>query len=484
MDEDPALKRLARAQPRTLGTATSGDGFGVETDQAGQCWRVRWTGAGLQTAEVPFAAAPAGSGERTGSAKLRSGIRIPGQPPRFPSSPLVISRAGSSVETDWGLVDESPAAEILASALTESERGCLAAYVARQPDGLIEARCALFPAALVTPESAAWNPLPDFPLAPGRAGLLAGRHGEVLIAGGGAYFPDRPPWEGGVKRYEADLHVLLPGAPSWQAAGTLPDSRGYGAVISLPDSEGVLVVGGESADQIFADCLLLRWNGQGVQVEATAFPPLPFPVTSPAAALVDGFIYVAGGYVPGSPRLSRHDFLRLRLHPGGGLARVWETLSSWPGPSRAMAVAAALDGAFYVISGLEVAAGGAAPVYLRDAYRYDPRTAAWTRLPDLPWSALAAPSPAPTVSAPPRFFILGGVDGTQVGQLPRETPLPNDILSFDPALNQWRLWPEAWPTPVVTTPALPVGAAEWAVISGELLPGRRTTAGWRWRPSP
>jgi hypothetical protein len=60
-------------------------------------------------------------------------------------------------------------------------------------------------------------------------------------------------------------------------------------------------------------------------------------------------------------------------------------------------------------------------------------------LPDLPWSTLAAPSPASVTEEPQRVFVLGGVDGRQAGKLSRDTRLPDDILYFDVGLHVWCL---------------------------------------------
>ena len=307
------------------------------------------------------------------------------------------------------------------------------------------------------------------------AGLAAGVHGGVLIAAGGANFPDKMPWEGGKKAYYEQIFVLKPGDTTWQSAGRLPESRAYAATVST--SEGVLVFGGENADHIFQDTLWLRWDGQTVVV--TRGPALPAPRTSPMAVLLSGRVYLAGGYSPGAVRRSCGDFWRLDLaHPEAG----WKTLAPWPGATRAQAVMAALDGAVYLISGLEMtveAGGKPKPTYLNDAFRY--RGDKWERLPDLPWTAVAAPSPAPVTTQPARVWVLGGVDGRLVGNVPRDTRVPDHIVTFDVASHTWRKTEERWPDPVVTAPAVQFGAAWW-IVSGEIMAGVRTTSVWSWQP--
>ena len=319
-----------------------------------------------------------------------------------------------------------------------------------------------------------WTRRPDYPLPPGMAGIIAGSHGGVLIAAGGANFPDKMPWDGGKKIYYDDIFVLTPGDKAWRAAGKLPERRAYSAAVSLPD--GVLVLGGENADTIFQDTLRLRWDGKTVVIEPG--PAMPAPRTSQVAVVLDGRVYAAGGYAPGAVRVSTGDFWELELaRRGAG----WTSRAAWPGPSRAQAVIAALDGAIYLISGLEMtvdAAGKGKATYLADAYRF--RGGQWETLPAPPWSAIAAPSPAPVMPQARRVFVLGGVDARLVGKVPRDTRVPDHVMYFDVAAHAWKTDAERWPDPVVTAPTVQIGD-DWWIVSGEIMAGVRTTSVWSWR---
>lgn len=333
------------------------------------------------------------------------------------------------------------------------------------------ASCGLAVAPVLAAASA-WTSRPGYPLAPGMAGAIAGAHRGVIIAAGGANFPDKMPWDGGKKVYHDEIFVIGPGDAAWRSAGRLPEKRAYAASVSTPG--GVLVIGGENADTIFADTLLLAWDGVGVSV--TPGPALPAPRTGAVAALLDGSVFLAGGYAPGVVRESTGDFLRLdgRRRDAG-----WEPLPTWPGPTRAQAVMAALDGAIYLISGLEMttdAAGKPKPVYLGDAYRF--RAARWERLPDPLWTAIAAPTPAPVQAG--QVFVLGGVDGRLVGKVPRDTRVPDHVMVFDVAAHAWRELPGRWPDPVVTAPAVEMGG-DWWIVSGETMAGVRTTSVSSWK---
>ncbi len=504
------MTRLNKLTAQTLGGSAGIAGpVQASLHQASDCWRVAWTnpsGVSVQ-AECPVGgnvwsqpqAAPVGAkGEisgassateapanapnglltslalQAGRAGLRSGRRVVSVPPRFPSASLVLCREESGGWRDLAFADEAPEQEIGSVALAVTPDFWLAAYLVVGPGGRSVCRVVQLALRLSRPPSTTWRKLPPYPQAPGMAGMMVGVHQGVLIAAGGANFPDVHPWDGGKKSIYPEIYVLLPGETAWRAAGHLPGRRGYGATVSLPD--GVLIAGGEDGDQVFQDSLLLRWDG--TKVEIIAGPPLPAPTTCAVATVLNGSVYLSGGYCAGAPRVSQSFFWRLDWTAA---ARKWEVLPTWPGPTRALAVTAAVGGAVYVVSGIEIGAvaGKETPgVYLKDAYRFRPG-GAWEKLPEPPWTVLAAACTAPVTENPARVFMLGGVDGRQAGKLPRVCPLPDDIIYFDVERHEWRHWAERWPTPVVCTPAVQMGS-EWIIASGELMAGVRTTDVWAW----
>lgn len=466
-------------------------------------WRITWTnpsGVRLQSiaalsggswsAPTPAearleASAPAGGLQAnllawaihgSGKLALRDRHRVPGVRPEFPSAGLVLSRAEGDGWLDLAYADDVPDTETIAAALCSLGDNVLGVYLQRDAFGQVVCRAfrvSLSDAPLV---NGSWRHLPEYPLTPGVAGVLAGTHKGVFVAAGGANFPDLPPWEGGIKKYYDEIFVLPVGEKAWRPAGKLPEPRGYSAVLSLP--EGILLIGGENATRVFGETTLLKWDGSKIVMES--LPALPTPVANPVAAVLDGKIYLAGGYEAGPPRVSGKQFICLTL---SNLKAGWQTLPSWPGPPRGQGVMAALGGALYLISGLELRVGidgKTETIYLTDSYRYG-ADGIWETLPALPWSVLAAPSPAPVTEHPQRVFVLGGVDGRQVGKLPRASLVPEDIIYFDVAHHRWSLWPERWTAPVVTAPAF-ASEGEWILVSGETMAGKRTRVVQAWRP--
>ena len=160
----------------------------------------------------------------------------------------------------------------------------------------------------------------------GFAGMMGGLHNDVLIAAGGANFPNGLPWEGGAKRFTDAIFVFVEGV--WQIASEkLPSPLAYGASVPLP--EGVLVIGGEDGSTATNAVFLLRYNPKNNTVEQESYPSLPEPLAYCAAVVEDGFVYVVGGKNMGH---SVNSFYRLSLKN----KTIWERLPDFPGESRAL----------------------------------------------------------------------------------------------------------------------------------------------------
>src|SRR5690606_14512229 len=93
-----------------------------------------------------------------------------------------------------------------------------------------------------------WEELPAIPDKEGYAGMFAGVSNGALIALGGANFPDKMPWEGGVKKWYNNIYILEKNAEAWKLANAkLPDPLAYGVSASYQDK--VILVGGSDAQQ-------------------------------------------------------------------------------------------------------------------------------------------------------------------------------------------------------------------------------------------
>ncbi len=330
-------------------------------------------------------------------------------------------------------------------------------------------------------EGGRWGRLASLPDWLGVAGPFAGVSGGVLLVGGGANFPNRPPWEGGSKVWQDRVWALEQAEGVWREVGKLPRGLAYGVALAVGDD--LWCLGGSDAGRHYAEGFSLQWRDGKLAVEEV--PRLPIPLAH-AAGAVDraGTVYVAGGgEEPGEQRASNRVFAC--AVEGGG--RRWRELPPLPAAPRFLAAAAAAGEAFYVLGGaaLEEREGKVQRRPLREAWRYRAEDG-WKRLADMPHPVMAAPSPAPVAEVPGlagepgrrSIFLLGGDDGSRAGAAPQaEHPgFPPRSWRYDIAADRWEEW-AAVPAPRAT-----VACAWWAgrfvLPSGEVRPGVRSPEVW------
>ena len=316
-----------------------------------------------------------------------------------------------------------------------------------------------------------WESLPPVPDAEGFAAPFAGVSGGALIVAGGANIPGDKWKEPIQKVWHDDVFILPSPEGSWQKGGNLPRACGYGVSVTADDA--VLCLGGSDASQHFAACFRLQWTGD--RLTSAPLPSLPLPCANACGALVGHTIYVAGGLETPNATTALHTFWSLDLdQPGLG----WQELEPWPGPERMLSVAAEHDGSFYLFSGAKLRPGPdgkSIREYLRDAWLFTPGKG-WERLPDMPRPAVAAASPAPWLGS--AFAIFSGDDGTRVNFQPvRDHPgFPKTTLLYDPATA---IWTEVGDLPFsrATVPTV-IWKDRIILPNGETRPRVRTSEVW------
>lgn len=169
-------------------------------------------------------------------------------------------------------------------------------------------------------------PLANDSISLGYAGMMGGIHNNIVIAAGGANFPNATPSEGGQKKWYDHIYWLENG--TWtRSKQTLPTPLAYGASVSTP--RGVFCIGGNNEDHTSNKVFLLTFNPAKKEVELDLYPDLPEPLAYTQAVFVDGFVYVAGGLNDGS---STNSFYRIQLQK----KHHWEKLQDFPGEPRAL----------------------------------------------------------------------------------------------------------------------------------------------------
>jgi N-acetylneuraminic acid mutarotase len=316
-----------------------------------------------------------------------------------------------------------------------------------------------------------WSMLPPLPDPEGFAAPFTGVAGGTLIVAGGANFPDRRPWEGGIKQWYDRVYGLDQPDGAWRELGRLPHSNAYGVSATVPD--GVVCVGGGDASRHFTDAFVLQWNGHALT--RRALPPLPIPCAFMSGAMAGSVLYLAGGISEPKATEALGKFWSMDL---ASPSSAWRELPSWPGSPRMLAVAGAIGEEFYLVSGVALhpdARGLAMRTYLSDAFVYHPARG-WSRLPDLPNPVVAAPSPSP-VTPDGGLLVLGGDDGRSVHlNGPHHPGFPRKLLRYDSGSATWQTIGEL-PFSHATVPTTQ-WRGRWIIPNGERIPAYRTPEVW------
>ncbi len=329
----------------------------------------------------------------------------------------------------------------------------------------------------------------------GFAGMVGGSHNDILIAAGGANFPNGLPWEGGKKVYSDKIYVLKEG--QWRLSEqTLPFPLAYGASISIP--EGVLILGGENENLTSDKVFLLRYDATNDTLEITEYPPLPEPLAYTAAILEDNFVYVVGGK---NSKKSINSFYRISLTDKAK----WEKLIDFPDSPRALHAAAIQETKdsrkLFVIGGRNQIAGKKSET-LTDYLSYDLKEDVWKNEGELiingkPRVLMGASAEA---MGSMHLMVYGGSDEVLFDQLENialeldkaqndslaaklitkrdeilntHPGFSKDILAYNSITQKWFVY-DSMPDKIPVTALSFKKDDEFFVISGEVSPGIRT----------
>lgn len=321
-----------------------------------------------------------------------------------------------------------------------------------------------------------WAEAAPIPNELGVAGPVVGLHNGGLIVAGGANFP-RPVWETS-KVWHDDIYVL-PDAEkegaSWQRVGQLPRPLGYAACVSL--ERGILVMGGNDAQQVFDDVLLVEWSGDKVAV--TAYPKLPRPCVHGQATVVGNHVYLAGGQSGPSLDSAMSNFWRMELKENPSDC-VWEALPDCPAPARALNLTVSQHNGFYecvyVISGRAEVDGEVR--FLTDMWEYTPDTNSWRSRCELPSCVMAGSGIDLGAN---HILVLGGDDGSLFA---RADDLKDNHPGFTKSTWAYHTITDRWTSAgassanLVTTHAVRLGG-QMLIPSGEIRPRVRSPKVWR-----
>lgn len=331
-----------------------------------------------------------------------------------------------------------------------------------------------------------WTELPAVPDEQGFAGPFVGVSNDALIVAGGANFP-KPIWET-EKAWHDDIFVLEEPDGKWVKAGKLPRALGYGVSINYGDE--LICIGGDDAEQPYADVFALKWDGTSIVTRT--LPSLPSPLIHATGVLLGDTIYLFGGQKEKELTSATDEVLALNL---ADEEAKWTIASHIPGGRRALAQSFVQhDGTgtkLYVFGGRRPGQDILEWEMLSDLWMFDPSeppARQWKRRADSPVPLMAGSAIAYGQS---HALIPGYSDGTVVRQWVESGQEMKDFKHPGFTLKAWwyhtitDTWVEADDIQAnhVTTPAV-----EWqgsiVIANGEIMPRVRSPKVWHIKVIP
>lgn len=263
-----------------------------------------------------------------------------------------------------------------------------------------------------TMDAAAASARPYGSSAPSSDVILTGQHNGTMASTNGELFDV--------------VGSLYQGAGYWAQREPMPmGSLNDFTLISVPNANGeragAYFIGGANGETVsdamwLFDAYLQRW---------TELAPMPEPRYRHAAAMVNGRIYIMGGFsnwsnsVEGIPS---RDMIVYDIAAG-----VWEQTENGPQTPRSDACAAAVDGRVYYAGGYS--AGFAAA--LSSIEVFDPDVATWYTVPPMPTPR----GDCMCASLNSQLLVLGGYYDPTNEWTPNS--FRREVEAFDPSVNQW-----------------------------------------------
>lgn len=220
----------------------------------------------------------------------------------------------------------------------------------------------------------------------GVAAPVTGISNNVLIAGGGADFPDALPWLGGKKKYYDEVFIYELNADTLVQEDKpfkLSSAVAYAANCSTKDA--VIYAGGENENGISNKVFQLSWNNSTGELTAARLPDLPVALTNAGMVVYNDQLIICGGET--ATETSAKCFsLNLKDITGG-----WKELAQIPKPVSHMVMALqSVDGDdyIYLLGGRCKKKTGISDLY-DDVYALDIKKNKWEKKPCLPYALTA-----------------------------------------------------------------------------------------------
>lgn len=216
----------------------------------------------------------------------------------------------------------------------------------------------------------------------------------------------------------ARLYVYDPGTGAWSELASAHNPRSGPAAAFLDGK--LYVVGGERSDQSVDPTMEVYDPATGAWSFAA---PNPMPRSHPGVAVVDGRLYLVGG-------CSVYTCRNQEVQVYDPVANAWTTVAPYPRPIASQACGG-IRGRLYCAGGVVDIAGGGEDTFTAATYAYDPASDTWAPRAAMPASIGRAASAA----ANGLLLVAGGYTGEY------DDP-GNRVFGYDPATDAWARLPD------------------------------------------
>lgn len=253
----------------------------------------------------------------------------------------------------------------------------------------------------------------------GVAGPITGIIGNKLIIAGGANFPEKMPWDGGIKKYQQDVYLYdinSEGKIKYIGRQDFKDSLAYSANISIDDK--LFSIGGEREGQATSDVIVYYLDNDLFIRQDVVYPNLPVPLTNGAVVHVDNTLYFAGGE---NADIVSNKIYALDLKTSNS---TWKEFVELPKPLSHTVFLNDDNGNLYVIGGRKRNSNAKSDIY-KEVYKIDIRTKEIQPLGELPEQLAAGTG----LFYDDNILVFGGDNGStfhQVEQLIADINLSSD----------------------------------------------------------
>lgn len=314
----------------------------------------------------------------------------------------------------------------------------------------------------------------------GVSGAVAGidQDGNLVVAGG-CNFPAKPAAKGGEKVFYNSIMTLK--GDKWEESGKLPDNLAYAAQVQVPD--GMIAIGGNNKSNSMTNSVLHITNHK-----VDKLPSLPTRLTNAAAAMHDGYIYVAGGETYRGPN---HVVWKMKYPE----AEKWDTVAEMPGKGRIQPCVVIQNGAtqpmLYILGGYHPVQKGQYCTVHDDGMILNLKTLEWTKTSRMPVGVTCVGSVADAVGYS-HIICFGGVNKVIFQNRLNEAvngKVDSTYMNHDPSWYQFRqdalvyhTITDSWTTIGGSTLLGRAGASlvqqegRWILVNGETKPGIRATS--------